>query len=198
MLILLTKGMTMLVETFECTETFSEPADVCAEAIEIIDAMELTGQRTLITPSESEPSRCPYREITAEESFVYRALCPTSIALNAYSSSPIPLRVLQIAAHAQSLNMFKRICVWDRESVTVKDPVLVAWTGGEYDWTNNRCFILARWGEELEAFAVLRKRAMVIVRERLISEAENLLARVRRASDSEVAQSSPISVTWLR
>jgi len=188
----------MLVESFECAEVMSEHPEIVSEAVEIIETLELAGQKQFLSPTKAD-NRCPYREITAEEAFVYRTLCPQESQLSRYNASPIPLRVLQIAAHATSLGMFKRFLVWDRVSVSVKDPVLVAWTGGEYDWgDSNRCFILARWGEELETFAVLRARAVVAAKEMLISQTENLLHRIRGATESQILSSTPITADWLR
>jgi len=177
----------MLVETFECAETSAEPIEATEEALSLIESLGLKGQAELTAKRDDGfASRCPYREITAEETFVYRTLCPRAVALQNYKESPIPLRVLQVAAHASSLNMFKRLIVWDRESVAVKDPVLVAHTGGEYDWQNNNCFILARWGEELETFVTLLKRAVAIKREQLYQEAQRLVGQIQNSTDAEI------------
>lgn len=181
----------MQVETFECTETMSEPAEASSEALELIEALGLEGQKKLCikTPHQLD-SRCPYREITADEFFVYATLCPERTPLNRYSASPVPLRVLQLAAHANQIDFIKRLEVWDRVSVQIKDPVLVGWTN-QHDWyrsvgSDNRCYILARWGEELETFPVLVKRAMQVARENLIQSAEQVLNLCRTASDSAI------------
>jgi len=174
----------MKVETYECSEVASEPIEIAEEAIAIIESLELEGQRKLVRPKtdESQPARCPYREITAEEEFAYRVLCPTTTALEKYEAGPIPLRVLQIACHAKSLRMFKRLEVWHRAVPAVKDPVLVANTG-EYDWSSGaKLFILARWGEELEALATSLRLACEIVKERLIQEAIEAKAAVENVS----------------
>lgn len=151
----------MQVETYECIETAAEPIEACEEAVAIMEQLGLDGQKALVNPkSEEKPAaRCPYREITKEESFAYRVLCPHSHKLKDYARSPIPLRVLQIAAHAQSLNNFKEMIVWDAESAIDPDPVLVAtMPGAKYSW-ETRTFILARWGEVLEPLVVLVRRA---------------------------------------
>lgn len=191
----------MQVETFECVETAAEPIEATEEAIGLIESLGLTGQNVFVRGKEetgtARDQRCPYREITAEERFVYLTLCPKESSLKNYSASPIPLRVLQIAAHANGLGMFNRLVVWDRESVAVKDPVLVAMTG-EYEWsTNNKTFILARWGEELETFAVLLKRACEGARERLTTEANSLARRVAGLTDAEIIAAGPNrSIAW--
>lgn len=190
----------MQVETYECVETASEPIEATAEAIALMEELELDGQKQLVSPAESKSgggSRCPYREITSEERFVYRTMCPVSINIARYNAAPIPLRVLRIASHANSLGLFKRLMIWDHETVTVKAPVLVAFTGGEYEWIDNRCFILARWGEELETFATLLKRAVISARERLTNEAESLVKIVQATTDAQIiAAGADKKIVW--
>lgn len=178
----------MQVETFECSETAAEPIEACDEAVRLMDELGLAGQKELVHPAEKTGfvSRCPYRQITADEMFVYQTLCPTATPLERYNASAIPLRVLQVAAHAKSLGMFKRLQVWDRAAAEVKDPVLVAYTGDAYDWQNNHCFILARWGEELETFATLVGRAVGAAKESLVEQADALAAKVRSLTKGEI------------
>lgn len=182
----------MQVETFECAETAAEPIEASEEAIRLIDEMGLKGQSALLSKQDGKrDSRCPYREIRADERFVYRTICPQETEIDRYSVSPIPLRVLQIASHARSLGLFKRMTVWSQEDATVKDPVLVASTGG-YDWeTGSKTFILARWGEELETFAVLLKRACSMAREHLQQKAREFVGLFDAISDSELMSRGP-------
>lgn len=183
-------GMATLVETFECGETASEPIEATEEAIAIMESLGLDGQKSLISPKKDDgfARRCPYREITAEERFVYRILCPVESRLKDYSGSPVPLRVLQIAAHAESLAIFEGgLHVWDRASVTIKDPILVGYTKNpSYTWLKGTCFILARWGEELETFATLLKRATAAKREQLKHEAQRLVSAVDALTDDAI------------
>lgn len=177
--------MQVQVETFECQETASEPIEASEEAQEIIDELNLEGQRTFMAQSkEAQTMRCPYRRITADEWAVYKTLCPESDSLQQYRRSPVPLRVLQVAAHAfKVLQPTKpdakvRIKIWDRESAKIHDPVMVAFVG-EYDFSADDCFILARWGTELEAFAILARKAAEMIRTKAIADIEEALARFR-------------------
>lgn len=187
------------VETFECSETAAEPIEATEEAIQIIEQLGLDGQRELVAPLKREgfDQRCPYREITAEERFVYSVLCPTRVKIKDYKASPMPVRVLQIAAHAQSLGLFDHLEVWDRIDVTVHDPVLVAHTE-EHEWrAGNKLFILARWGDELETFSVLLKRAVDSYREKLIASAQEALAQVTTATPAQIIEKgNGRLVTW--
>src|SRR4051812_6016244 len=93
---------TMHVETFECGEVSHEPTEASEEAIGIIEALGLQGQKTFVASRDGKmPARVPYRLMTAEEVAVYATLCPVAKCIRDYDSSPIPLRVLQIAAHAK-------------------------------------------------------------------------------------------------
>lgn len=182
----------MLVETFECAEIVHEPIEATEEAISLIEAMELEGQQGLLTKGATDKpvSRCPYRVIRRDENFVYRTLCPKATEIQKYNAAPIPLRVLQIAAHAKSLGMFKRLVVWSQEEMEEKDPVLVGCTDS-WDYSSNQTYILARWGDELETFAVLLKRACTVAKDRLQQEARRLVAVIEAATDAELIQKGP-------
>lgn len=171
----------MLVETFECHETASEPIEAAEEAVALIESLGLNGQRELLSRRDDHNTRCPYREMTADEKFVYGTLCPTRAKLKDYKRTPIPLRVLQVAAHANSLGIFKELMVLDAGTAVEKDPVLVGVIPDkQYSWMTTD-FILARWGDELEAFVVLLKRAAAKVRESWRADLVNIRANVDAA-----------------
>lgn len=185
----------MQVETFECQETAAEPLEATEEAVALMQSLGLDGQLSLVNPVKSEgdfATRCPYRQITQEESFVYRTLCPTVYDLEKYDAAPIPLRVLQIAAHAKSIIPLKpgetiKLKVWDKTKAEIKDPVLIAEINdAKYIWQVARRFILARWGEVLEAFAVLLAKAVPARRAQLLDEHQQALAKIERMTDAEI------------
>lgn len=188
----------MNVETFECHEVSAEPIEACEEAARLIDELGLDGQKSLAAPKEDAPdTRCPYRQITAEEQFVYQTLCPTAVPLSEYDASPVPLRVLQVASHAQSLDFFSELRVWDKQAGDVEDPVLVALDRHESSY-QRKTYILARWGNELETFTVLMARAVQVARERhraklqeILSEVQAKLAAVDTVSAAKLAESGP-------
>lgn len=155
----------LLVETYEETEQI--PGDVApemqnTEAVAIIEKLGLKGQQQLMSPNTGDipQNRIPYRLMRRDEWAVYSAICPDRTKLAAYEASPIPLRVLQVAAHAQETGFFKTIWVWSADKAAVKDPVLVGSTG-ESDWSINQSntYILARWGKELRNLSELAKEA---------------------------------------
>ncbi len=177
--------MSVQVETFECTETASEPIEASEEAISLINELGLDGQQDLICKTKTNhDTRAQYREMTVEEFNVYKTLCPTAMKIGKYKAAPIPLRVLQIASHAKQCFPGSELYVWDRESMVIKDPVLVLEVVVGYSVKTR--YILARWGEELETFVVLLKRAASVAREQLIQSAKSMLSEFEQSSDAEL------------
>lgn len=157
----------MLVETYEVTETFHDGPECDAEAIKLIEHLGLEGQKELVKIVDNKEARCPYRLMTAQEVFVYGTLCPQRTNITKYKSGPIPLRVLQVAAHAQEL--FSHILVLHPKDPKEPDPVLVG-VENDYQWYNLgqlKPSILARWGDILEPFDVLANRAADVFRSKL-------------------------------
>lgn len=156
----------MEVETFECEETITEPIEASAEAVSLITELGLEGQQSLLNPEtqEGEVVRCPYRKIRRDESFVYKRLCPRSTRLEEFSDCPIPLRVLQIAAHAKQFDVLKAFWIWSAEG-KVKDPVLIACTE-EATYQKGDTFILARWGDVLDSWPLLVEKAVELWRQK--------------------------------
>src|SRR5262245_46371000 len=100
----------MQVETFEIISADPSQGDNALlnelespEALGIIERLGLTGQRSLMTEREGTgtPVRNPYRQMTVIEDRVYSSLLPKKVELSEYDEGPIPLRVLQVAAHGK-------------------------------------------------------------------------------------------------
>lgn len=181
----------MQVQTYECEETAEETVEMTAEAIALIEKLGLEGQQALIGADEEsgEKQRVPYREMNGEELFVFRTLCPHRQKLQDYKQSPIPIRVLQVASYATELNFFDRLVVWDTESQTVPDPVLIGETGSE--WSATR-YLLARWGEHLDEWpamiaAAARKQRQVI-KAKLLEIRQKVIARLATIDDEPDAE----------
>lgn len=171
------------VETFECPEVFNEinQPEVIEEAINIINNLELEGQKQLLTKTKDgeKSTRCPFRKMKKEEKFVYEVLCPQKTKLSQYNSSPVPLRVLQIAALANSFEIFAQFEVWSAKGES-KDPVLVAY---DTDKSNHWPYILARWADELENFGNLIKKAITKHQRDIRNDLEIIEKKVKRAFD---------------
>ncbi len=150
----------MLVETFEVTELNIEEkvkSEEFEQTKELVSQLGLVGQEQFLNNEVKEVF--PYRKMLKQEDLVYKALCPQRTELANYADSIIPLRVLQIAAHAQQLGL-KKLMVWHSESSDTKDPMLI----GEMKGSN---FILARWGEVLLPFEELLLKAKSLLTQEL-------------------------------
>lgn len=173
----------MQVETYEVL-TIDVAADgsvfnevVSEEAIALHEALGLAGQKNLLaerTAGDGETTvvRVPYRHITLEEARVFGALFPTKVAIEKYDRCPIPLRVLQVAAHARDVIDGVKLVVWCPRSVQDQDPVLVGMVG--YQTT----FLLARWGEALEPLDVLKAKAQERLERSIAAEVAKLRGRL--------------------
>lgn len=161
----------MQVETFEQNEVVGGKIEDenSPEAFELIESLGLTGQRQMMGKKEEGVSvRCPYRAMTIRERRVYEAVFPKHVKLKEYQDSMIPLRILQVAAHANELDVYERLEVWCENSQP-KDPILVGIVKkGE---SSEVMHILARWGDALESFSVTVDRAKAMLTEKYRTEA---------------------------
>lgn len=182
----------MLVETYEVTETMGDGTQECeAEALALIEEMGLEGQQSRVKRTDTgETKRNPYRLMSIDEVFVYGEICPKRTVLTKYADGPVPLRVLQVAAHAKSL--FERLEVWHPESAAEKDPVLVGVNG--YEWNPRERFILARWGEELLPFSELMTKAAKLYRDRV----RGALADAKALIEADISRIESLPDTVLK
>lgn len=172
----------MQVETYEQTEVTSEGVqENDAECVKLIEQLGLNGQRLLILNDSGGPVIMPYRKVTAEEHLVYGLLFPSTTTVEEYALGPIPLRVLQVIAHARDL--FAHLLVWHPQDVR-KDPVLVGLQSQHpYPTSTHKreeSFLLARWGEALRPFSDLKKDAVVIARQRVRQSIMTIKAEIDR------------------
>jgi hypothetical protein len=172
----------MLVETFEVTETYSDGSVECeAEALELIEKLGLVGQKKLVTRGgDDAETRIPYRKMKSDEALIYKAICPETSKLASFSDSAIPVRVLQVAAHAVCL--FDEVLVWHAKNADVKDPVLVGRNAAtaERGWTEE-LYILARWGEELLPLDELAVIGGKIIKASRLAALRGLVAKAQAA-----------------
>lgn len=169
----------MKIETYECEELKNSEATTMAadaEAIELIEKLGLEGQRKLANPETL--TRQPYREMTALEAYVWRAVCPQTTPLQKYNLSPIPLRVLQVAAYARELGIYETLEVWHPHKV-IDDPLLVGVPNGE-TYSRKR-HLIARWGETLVPFEELVVKARKIFEVQFVAELDKIQAEIDQA-----------------
>ena len=180
----------MLVETFEVQEA-TECSQEGIETIQkFVEEMGLEGQEKYFR-KDTDP--CPYRKITAQEKIVYQTLCGKETTIQKYADGPIPLRVLQVGSHAVGLIESCELVVWHPENGDFKDPILLGKvTTGSWSW---EYYLLARWGEVLEEFAVLQQHAKKIITAKLKAELTKVKMELETAfaSVETVAEASVLT-----
>lgn len=165
--------MEMQVETFEATEFgIEQPKKVKEEHNSLINELGLNGQMDIVAGD----SVCPYRKMKADEKFAYENICPKKCEAKEYKDGPIPLRVLQVMSHANSLDFFDKFEIWYPDNADVKDPVLVGIVKKDsYDYDR---YILARWGEVLEPLPKLIETAGHIAKNKAIAKYKKIKTQV--------------------
>ena len=172
----------MKVETYEAISVDEQKGTVInevvsEEALALIESLGLEGQKSLVETrevgGEEVQTRFPYRKMTREEQAVFGAVMPHRTRLHSYSDGPIPLRALQVAAHAQSLNFFDHVEVWHPEPGR-DDPVLVGCKKNAGGWGLD-LYLLARWGDELVSMDDLRQKAKAVI----VARAKSAIAKAR-------------------
>lgn len=180
------------VETYEVGELtengVSEYADpIAAERfVTLAREMGLVGQSGLV--GAVRPSAHAFRPMSAVEQFTFGALFPTKTPVEKYAGEPMPLRVLEVLKKAREAGQFKRFEVWSPEvGTTIKDPVLVGIGTGRWDFEEIP-HPVARWGDALEEFSALVKRAGAMVKSRAI-------AAIRRIQTQAAADLAALDAT---
>ena len=152
----------MQVETYEIEEKDEMTQEIEHEAINLINTLELTGQKELINRTDTTTERFQYPEMTASEYNIYSAIFPLHTMVDKYSAGILPVRVLQVIAHAKTYCDF--IQVWHKK-IHDPDPLLIGLKSkakNEYNIDNR--YVLARWGDSLKSFAELTKEARITIK----------------------------------
>ena len=126
--------------------------DKLEEWKEKCEEMGLEGQLKLC---QEGASPIPFRIMSKEEQRVYNTLLTSHCAVKEFASEMIPLRVLSLIALAEKEQYFYGVSVWYSEMD--KDPIVI---GKQEEVYNSPLFLIARWGEELESFVILKQRAI--------------------------------------
>jgi hypothetical protein len=108
--------------------------------------------------------------MTSEENAIYRTLLTQRTTIEKYADGPIPLRVMQIVAHARGTGDERvgYLEIWHEP--TFKDPILVGRKNSYGD-----PYMLARWGTTLAGLPELREMA----RKKLLPKAQAWVGKVK-------------------
>lgn len=166
---------------------------VSVEALALIEALGLEGQQSLVqvatVDDETVETRVPYRQTTAEEKAIFATLFPIKTPIEKYRGDAIPLRVLQIAAHARDCELALYV-LHPATDIRLNDPVLVGEkkvpSTAANGFSGTEQFLLARWGDAVESLDVLREKALPKVVESLRTQAKLSARKFERvAQDAE-------------
>ena len=117
----------------------------CTEAEEV-ERRELVTELGLDITQQEEVISFP--ELSEVEKRVYTILCPYMESVEKYTGY-IPTRVLRLVKNYKG--HFSKLEIWTDKQ---QDPLLIGITG-------STTFLLARWGDVLEEFSILKDRAIL-------------------------------------
>ena len=107
----------------------------------------------IATKENVEAKNCPvvYPILNDAMQRQLRALCPSSVLIENYKRSTIPLEILTVYKFIKDNNMFDEVKIWfDQKEI---DPLVIGynWPDEEakskgYTWQKNK-YLIARWGD---------------------------------------------------
>lgn len=140
----------------------------------------LEGQLEL---ASTDKSPMPFPLMNTVMQRVYETMCPAKVSYKTYKKTTIPLEVLSLIALSEREQYFTEIQIWyDDKS---PDPIAVGRiVSKQYSWQYDQ-YIIARWGDELKSFDILKDLALkrytnsqTIELQSKIEEAKHKLATV--------------------
>ena len=170
----------MKVEIFEIEEQdeATDCASIETDAVALIAELGLTGQSKLLVECDGAETRIPYARMSTAEEAVYQTLFPVATPLDTFEAGLIPVRVLRLIRDARL--MFDELIVW-HSRYSNADPILI---GTRKKSTGREQFMIARWGDSLDSFAVLEKAARAKLKAEYKGRAEEGLAKCEAALKS--------------
>lgn len=127
--------------------------------IEVMNIAEVT--------TDTKEQMLQFAEFTAQEAGVYSVVCPKKnmdlTAENVLAQIDVPDRVKEIVEMTKS--RFYKYEIWTAATYEIKDPILIGREKSvkkpQYTW-EDKYYLLARWGAELEQFSILKEKALDI------------------------------------
>lgn len=146
----------MLVESFEALEVLATHSDEdCTQAIDT-----LRSELGIKDKDQKTETQITFRKATREEINTYRLLMPKRVKLEEFSDGPIPLRILELCKKAKEQGI-PQLWVWTPETGAKDDPIVFSY---EHNWSMSDARIIGRWGDSLEAFSVLKEKAIALAK----------------------------------
>lgn len=129
----------MITEIFieEETKELTFEEDKLEEWKGKIDELGLEGQKKLLDGENERP--VPFKYMNEKLIRIFKILCPSTVELENYCKTPIPLEVLGIIYLCKKDKYFDSIKVWYDD--VNPDPIVIGERGDER-------YMIARWGDE--------------------------------------------------
>lgn len=159
------------------------------------------GMKGQLGLSTGDNSPIPYPFMNDGMERVYETLCPNQVEFKEYKNTAIPLEVMQQIAFSINEKHFHKIVIWadDKEPDPIVVGITAQWYNNSVDEkgsgtkyfdtreecmaqpenegkayeTNQKKYIIARWGDELRDYAELKEKALA----RVIDEVGGELAK---------------------
>jgi hypothetical protein len=167
-----------MIEIFDEREMLAEAAPAEEGALALIQEL---GLKTM-----PDGERIAYPLPNKQQWFVIQMLFPERTKIKDYDAGGIPLRVLKEIRSYKAEYPKHILVVCHQAQAIVKDPILLAYTGN-YEWgatqtstASNEYRLIARWGDALDDWGQLAKRATTIMRENIRNECEKNTTRLKR------------------
>lgn len=163
----------MLIEDYVVKEMDTEGMESDPLAMEIIDRMNLANQLT-------SSGRISFNTLTKDQQFVINNLFPSYTTVVDYKEC-IPLRILEL--YERYHDDYEHWIIRHVPPAEVIDPILIAYNGSE--WTgkgsinSTEVYLVARWGDALEAWSSLYDKAKVVWRQRMRTKLQIILSKVQ-------------------
>lgn len=185
------------VEVLYESEVESQHPECNSESLKILEELGLTLQIEKYSKKENVVEvTFPFIPATNEQLFVYKSNFPVTTELKGFSDEVIPLRVLEIIKKAKDTNKFEKILIWHKDnSVIREDPIAVGVI--KVSSYNHVFYLLARWGDSLVPYSVLRQKAIekfkITAMDNLTSIARSVATNMKLIEKGEIPR---ISSSW--
>jgi len=131
-------------------------ADKAAQWQELVNRLELEGQKELVSSDARNVVPVPFLPMTNRIKNIVSTLCPNECKVSEYKFSPIPYDALALILLARDMDCFDEIKVHYNNNAT--DPFAVGVRTEEKQ--EKKLFLIVRWGDEKKEMAELEELAV--------------------------------------
>ena len=173
----------MIVKEYfvEEVKNLNQHPENLAEWHELVDKLDLEGQRTLMAGDEKSP--IPFVLLNSKYDRIYSVLCPSKMEYKKYDKTTIPLRVLALIGLCKEKEYFGSIQIWYDDKSPC--PVVVGCDGQEK-------YLIARWGSEAIEEDALEEKAKHRKKTKMIAD----LNKALKSAENQISVIDSYIETW--